>query len=350
MLKKIKLTNFRCFTESEFIFSPGINLVTGDNGSGKTSLLESVYFCARGRSFRSNYLSDLVHHNSKEAFVFSELQDKTSLTHKLGCHIFSSKLDMRFDGSPIRKRSELLDILPVQVLTPVSHMIIDSGPNYRRKFIDWGLFHVEHAYRKTWSEFNRVLKQRNQVLKDKSSQLKYWDEEFVLHSEKLSLFQKNYFIELEPLFVEVQQALLSEVLSTIEFKPGWAESSSLSEQLHKYHVKDSQYGFTHIGPHKADIRFIFTHSSRNTLSRGQQKMVVFALQISQCLHLARQISADPVLLIDDITSELDRHYLSSLHEYLTHLDFQVLISAIDKSVLDQRQVGNMFHVEHNRIK
>ena len=350
MLNKLKLTAFRCFRDSDFDFSSGINLITGDNGSGKSSVLEAIYFCARGRSFRTNYFADLVMHDSASALVYAELSSDQSRYHKLGCQIQNSSLDIRLDGSSVKKRSELLDVIPVQLITPVSHLLVDSGPSYRRKFIDWGLFHVEHHYRKSWSEFNRVLKQRNQALKDKSSQIKYWDEEFVSLSNRLTNFRKSYFAQLVPVYNKVLSELTEKNLATIDFRAGWTESAGLGEQLQKQLSRDMQLGYTQSGPHKADIRFNFYDSARNTLSRGQQKMVVFALQISQCLHLATQSSADPVLLIDDISSELDRNYQYALFDYLSSIGFQVFITAIEDQKQFRDRISSLFHVEHNTIK
>lgn len=346
MLKDLTLTNFRCFAENNFNFTDGINLITGKNGSGKSSLLEAIYLAGRGRSFRSNYLSDLIKNESQESFVFLQLQDdSTSLLNKLGSQIKNNKLTLRYNNSPITKRSDLLDILPIQLVTPISHMIIDSGPVYRRKFIDWGLFHVEHKYRQVWSSFNRVLKQRNQVLKDKSSELKFWNEEFIKLSEQLNEYRECYFSELDSHFNSIQSELVSDSFVSLEYKPGWNTDIGLEKTLSSNIKRDIQYGFTHAGPHKADIKFNFLTSKRNSLSRGQQKMIVFTLQISQCLHLYSKTDIQPLLMIDDISSELDTDYLHSLLNLIHNLSLQTIVTAIKKDPLYEPHINNMFHVE-----
>jgi len=346
MIKDLKLTNFRCFENNHFNFSDGINLITGNNGSGKSSLIESIYLCGRGRSFRCNYFSDLIHHKFSSSVVFLNLLDPYQSVNKLGCQIENSKLALKFNGSNVAKRSDLLDILPFQLITPVSHKIIDSGPIFRRKFIDWGLFHVEHQYRSIWSSFNRVLKQRNSALKEKRSDIKFWNQEYISLSNALDEYRIKYFSQLVGIYKDVQTHLLDHELVGIDYKPGWNRESGLEESLYKNLDRDLKFGFSHIGPHKADIKFLFKNSSRNSLSRGQQKMAVFALQISQCLHLAESCDLSPIIMIDDVTAELDKFYLSNLFHFLDGLNLQVIITAIDDSQLDTSLVTNMFHVEH----
>lgn len=347
MIHNLALQHFRCFQDLDLSFSPGINLVHGSNGSGKTSILEAIYLAGRGRSFRTNYLSDLIHRNENNAIIFLKGEQSDQNFH-IGCQISSSSLSVKLNNEKLKTRVTLLDYLPLQTITPVSHQLVDSGPSNRRKFIDWGLFHVEHSYRSTWRLFRRVLKQRNQVLKNKGSDLSSWNEQFIESSERLSHFHESYFDELASYFVEVQKQLIGQQFANINFYAGWNKKMALESELEKSLNNDLNRGFTHYGPHKADIKFSFVESKRNVLSRGQQKMLVFSLQLSQCLHLMEKTGLSPVLLIDDISSELDSHFLNRLVSTIRDLKLQSIISAIEEKSINSQLISNVFHVEHHQ--
>ena len=342
MINEITLTNFRCFSKSTFEFTDGINFIIGNNGSGKSSLIESIYILGRGKSFRSNYLIDLIQREHKTSFIFATLNSESLLN--LGCQIEKSKLILKSNGSSVTKRSSLLDILPLQLITPVSHSLVDSGSSFRRKFIDWGLFHVEHEYRQLWQSFNRTLKQRNQALKNKSNEIKYWDVEFCKYAESINTFRKDYFLQLESIFSEVQSSLLENDLISLTFKSGWNDQIGLQQDLIIHLDRDFYTGWSNVGPHKADLKLNFHKSTRNNLSRGQQKMIVFCLQIAQCLHVKEKINKNPIILIDDISAELDSIHLEKLLKVISESGFQAVISAINDQNINQSLLNNRITV------
>jgi len=347
MIHNLALQHFRCFPDLDLSFTSGINLVHGFNGSGKTSILEAIYLAGRARSFRTNFLSDLIHRKDNSAIIFLQ-GEQSDRQFQIGCQVTASTLAVKLNNEKLKSRVSLLDFLPLQIITPVSHQLVDSGPANRRKFIDWGLFHVEHSYRNVWSQFRRVLKQRNQVLKNDGSDLSSWNEQFFESSERLSHYQENYFEELSSYFVELQKQLLGQQYAGIDFYVGWNKSRGLKGELKRSLHNDLSRGFTHHGPHKADIKFRFDNSKRNVLSRGQQKMLVFSLQLSQCLHLMNKTGLTPIVLIDDISSELDCNFLDRLVTTVSNLKLQSIISTIDEKSINSKLVSNMFHVEHEQ--
>jgi DNA replication and repair protein RecF len=344
MIRELNLKHFRCFENIKISFTPGINLVYGSNGSGKTSILEATYLAGRGRSFRTNYLSDLIHRDHKDSIVFLQ-GSQNQLDFRIGCQISSSLL-IKLNNEILRKRTLLLDYFPLQIITPISHQLVDSGPSNRRKFIDWGLFHVEQSYRSNWSQFHRVLKQRNKVLKTKGNDLKSWDEQFIFVANLLHEHRKQYFEQLSEYFVRIQEELIGEKFADITYFPGWNINAGLKIDLDKNRSNDFLAGFTHVGCHKSDIKFSFVRSKRNVLSRGQQKLLVFSLQLSQCLHLKDKTGLTPVLLVDDISSELDKNYLNRLVSVIGDLELQSIISSIEPDNINSERISNTFHVEH----
>ncbi|NNJ92903.1 MAG: DNA replication/repair protein RecF [Gammaproteobacteria bacterium] len=347
MIHNLALQHFRCFPDLDLSLTPGINLIHGSNGSGKTSILEAIYLAGRARSFRTNYLSDLIHRNDNNAIIFIKGEQSDQHFH-IGCQVTPSSLAVKLNNDKLKSRVSLLDFLPLQIITPVSHQLVDSGPSNRRKFIDWGLFHVEHSYRNIWSQFRRVLKQRNHVLKNKGTDLSSWNQQFTECADRLSYYHELYFEELSSYFVELQKQLLGNQIASIEFYAGWNKIKGLHDELKRSLHSDLARGFTQHGPHKADIKFSFVESKRNVLSRGQQKMLVFSLQLSQCLHLMNKTGLTPIVLIDDISSELDTNFLNRLVTTVKDLKLQSIISAIDEKSINSKLISNVFHVEHDQ--
>lgn len=348
MIENLVLQHFRCFKDLNLSFSPGINLIQGCNGSGKTSILESIYLASRGRSFRTTYLSDLILRNY-DASIIVLTGDQTDNNFRIGCSLKPSALKIKLNQQFINSRVDLLDYVPLQIITPVSHQLIDSGPSNRRKFIDWGLFHVEQSYRQYWSKFRRILKQRNKILRDRSSDFSAWDEQFIEYSLILSEYQSLYLSKLAPYFTQIQKNIFGFVLSDLDYYPGWSTSSGLKNVLYKNRDSDLKRGFTNSGPQKADIKLRFIDSKQNYLSRGQQKMLVFALQLSQCIHLSESKGLTPLLLIDDISSELDKNFLNQLVCLVCDLNIQAVFSVIDEKYINEKHVSNLFHVEHKQV-
>ena len=341
MLKNLHLSQFRCFKDISFELSPGLNLFTGYNGSGKSSIIESLYLAGRGKSFRAQKSNELIHNDFNVSYVHLGF-----LQHKLSIEISRNTLTYKYRNDILKKRSELLDILPLQLLTPVSHEIVESGPSHRRKFIDWGLFHVEHKYRELFSRFSKTLKQRNELLKSKSNDLSVWNDQFVRLSVDLNYYRKNYLDEISIIFNNIQQSLNKDYELGFSYFSGWT-TDNLEKELQQYLAKDKKYGWTTVGPHKADIYFKVNDSRQKLLSRGQQKLFIFVLQLAQCIHLKQTSDlVSPVFLIDDISSELDAINQKLVCDLLKKFKLQSFITNIEQSDLLSESCDKVFHVEH----
>ncbi len=341
MLENLHLLNFRCFNDISFDLSPGLNLFTGFNGSGKSSIIESLYLAGRGKSFRSHKTSDLIHKTSGSSYLHLSFS-----AHKLSIEISRQSLTYKYRNDILKKRSDLLDILPLQLLTPVSHEIIESGPSQRRKFLDWGLFHVEHQYRDLFSRFSKTLKQRNELLKSGSKDLATWNQQFVETSSALNSYRENYLNEVIVVFDQIQKKLNKDYDLSFTYFPGWS-SENLFKDLDNNLNRDKKYGWTTVGPHKADIIFTVNNSRQNLLSRGQQKLFIFVLQLSQCIHLSEKVrQLTPVFLIDDISSELDINNQKLVCNLLKESGFQSFLTNIDNSEVLIEATDRVFHVEH----
>ena len=250
--------------------------------------------------------------------------------------------------------------MPVQVITPESYSLFFGGPKERRKFLDLGLFHVEHEFFFLWQSFNKVLKQRNALLKSKPKnyfdQIKFWDKEFVRLAEQINKLRIAYITRFKHQFFDKMCAELTLIRDLeISFNTGWKESESLSDALEQSFERDARQGFTSKGPHKADFSFSVAGSSvENVFSRGQLKLLLYALKVTQNSLIESETDKQSILLIDDLPSELSEDTKEKVGQLLTHCSSQIFISSIlsesiSAVVEPMKRELKMFHVKHGNL-
>lgn len=355
ILQSIAITNFRNMNSLTIFPEPGFNLIWGENGSGKTSLLEAIYITAIGRSFRTRHFSHIINYNAESFILFSNL---CSGQNTISVGIEKSKAGdfrIRLDGENCYRSADLASLLPIQLINPDSYLIIEGGPNHRRQFIDWGLFHVEQSFYSSWKRLQQLLKQRNALLKraGSSGELEIWNDKLVTETEKLDLLRENYFSELIP---AVQGILLGFDLPyeiNFSYFCGWDKRKPYMKVLQDSYDRDKFMGFTQYGAHRADLRMqVGDIPVEDVLSRGQQKLLVCSLALAQGQTLKKLTGKQCVYLVDDLASELDEKNRGLLLESLGHLDAQVFITGVDNESLTEKHPNvsfKMFHVEQGVI-
>ena len=354
-LQTLQVRNVRAIEDADLQLSPRINLVTGINGSGKTSLLESIYLLGVGRSFRSNQIKTVINNKANELTVFGKLsnpgEDSLGISRDR-----AGKFKVRINNIDQNKLSSLAHYLPVLIITPDSYKLLTSGPQHRRQFLDLSVFHVEHSFANQWQRYNRILKQRNAQLKNcKSySELAIWDKEFVQLADSLDQARKEEFLHLKRHLEDIQGIFLPQYRVQYQYYSGWDSETvqTLSEQLETCFNTDRRYGYTSIGAHKSDIKLsIDNHPVQDVLSRGEQKMLVNAMHLAQSKRLSVDLEKNCLLLIDDIQSELDHEKQQLLINELAKLtNVQLFITAITKMNLNKDKLPvKVFHVEHGNI-
>lgn len=352
-LQSLSFTNFRNLENSSLTFSQEFTCISGANGSGKTSILEAIYYLGHARSFRSQQLQRIIQHGEKGFVLHAKLQDMYNLPQSIG-------VERVLPGGSVTKLSsenvtaaELASVMPILLVHPNSYHLLDHGPKFRRQFIDWGLFHVEPNFFELWRRLNRALKQRNAVLRTGQGSyepLEAWDREFVDLSNKINMLRLNYLDELIPLIHSLLQKLIQIDDLRIDFNQGWNKNERLELILKESYLQDFERGYSYYGPQRADLVFkIGKHPVHEVLSRGQQKLLVIAMRLAQGLLLKQLTNKTCIYLLDDITAELDENRRDFVVSLLKELDSQVFITAIDTSVLNL-PVNNtqVFHVEHGR--
>ncbi len=339
-----------------------INIYFGDNGSGKTSVLESVYLLGMARSFRSGQMKSVISHGESSCAVYGELvrqRGRSSLTLGVSRNR-EGGLQAKIAGNTALSTSELAENLPLQVINAESFNLLVGSPGHRRRFLDWGVFHVEHLFYSAWRRFQRALKQRNSLLrggKISDFDLLPWDKELSEAGELVDSHRRSYFAGLEPAFQSLVQRLSPGLAKLdLRYRRGWDKQAMLKDVLVASLRSDCQQGFTHAGPQRADIRVVVDgHKAADILSRGQQKLVVCALKLAQGKLLAASQRQACVYLVDDLPAELDKNHCRLVAEVLVELQTQVFITCVDRrDVADVWPVTTpegraMFHVEHGRV-
>jgi DNA replication and repair protein RecF len=372
-LVKLQTEHFRNLAGAPVNFSPSINLLFGENGSGKSSVLEAIGYLGLGRSFRVSRHQAVVSHGQRKLTVFGGLDsghDKESrllpapdnvIRHRLGISRDTGAKEtlLRVDGEPVRNMSVLAKHFPVSVIDPGVFDIVAGGPGNRRQFLDWLAFHVEPSFAALWQQCQRVTSQRNQILRNgrlDEALLKVWDAQFADLAETMSKARSHTF----QLFSEAFFNLVGEMTAPwveglrIEFYPGWDDSQLLLDVLKSHREQELKMGHTLYGPNRADVRLKFQgRPVAETFSRGQQKTLVILMKIAQGVVMSR-LKKQVTFLLDDINAELDVGHRAMLAARLNELECQVFMTSIEPPKPEQLWQHplpdyRVFHVEHGKM-
>lgn len=352
-IKRVDISQFRNLQSTSFTPSPSLTIINGSNGSGKSSILEALHFIATGSSFRTNRLINVIKQDSNCFTLFAELSN--ALTHRIGlkrCRDLNHQT--RLDGNELSRRSELVQLLPLQVISPESISLLLEGSEGRRNFIDWALFHVEHSFHHHLTSYVRALKQRNALLKTGlSNQYALWDAQLSEHGEIIDAMRKEYIQNITPVFNGFIEFLLPNLKLDITYRCGWPIEVTLMEALTTSIESDLRLKHTTVGPHRGDMSVKCDGiKAAELLSRGQLKLVVIALKLAQIKLLRTSSEKSPIILIDDLAAELDIEHRALLMNTVKQFSAQVFLTTPDLTLIDYSGWSDrkVFHVEHGQIK
>lgn len=360
-LDKVQISQFRNIESATIYPSAHLNVVIGQNGSGKSSFLESLHYLGFGRSFRTNKHRHVIKSGLSQFSVFAECSDINNDNHKIG--LMRNNKDeflCSINGKRSQRIADLVSQIPVQIFTPQSTELLLGSPSNRRKFLDWGLFHVEQSFFNLSLNYSKILKQRNALLKYKqmgkpvsNDEMDYWSHQLAIYGENIDTYRQKYISELKMIFKRISKQFLPEFSLEISYNKGWDSSVNFVSALREKLLYDTRMGFTSIGIHKADIKIKADNIvATERLSRGQLRMLVAALQLSQTLHLFESTNKSGVFLLDDIGAELDEDKRLHFIDALLATNTQLFVTAIEKSHLSFVEKYNdkkMFHVEHGHV-
>jgi DNA replication and repair protein RecF len=348
---ELRVHHLRCLDDVQIEPDARLNVISGANGAGKTSVLEAIYLLGRGRSFRAPRLASVVQSGQKEASLFVRVQDSDKTEHRLGLSVQKTRTEARLNGDTGASGADLIATLPVQLIDPQIHELIQGGPAERRRFLDWGVFHVKHEFRMAWARYRRALSQRNAALRQAldSEAVQAWDADLLAAAESIDQCRQEYLQEVTGILASTTQQLL-DLPTTFTYQRGWNADKDLSDVLRDGLDRDRAMGSTQAGPHRAELQIIVDeHPARHRLSRGQQKLCAAALVLGQGKFVIQTSQRDLALLVDEPAAELDTEHLARLFQAIQELGAQVFITALDPEALGLSGGGRVFHVERGKV-
>ena len=342
-----------------------VNVFYGRNGSGKTSVLEAIHLLGMSRSFRGNSVKSLITHGESSCVAFGMIDNQQGSGGGAGVSLgvqrsVAGEALIKVAGRTVRSVAQLVEHLPLQVINSDSFELLTGSPRARRQFLDWGVFHVEHRFLEQWQRFQRGIKQRNKLLrhgKIREQELAVWTRDLARYGATIGEFRQAYIKLLVPRFREIVAQLIPSLADGLELRylQGWDRQSSYEDALHSSAPADIERGYTHVGPQRADIRVLIDgRIAADTLSRGQQKLVVCSLKLAQGQLMSEQGLKTCAYLVDDLPSELDLEHSRQVCQLLASLEAQVFITCVDQADIASAWPEDsggmaMFHVEHGTV-
>ena len=350
----LAVRDFRNITAAELSLSPRLNLFTGDNGAGKTSLLEALYFLGRAQSFRTAQPSQVIRAGAAGLMVTGQLQDALGGSVPVGVERSKSATRVRFAGQPVANLAELVAHFPFQLLSPDSHKLLDSGPGLRRRYLDWGVFHVEPSFLSQWQRFRRALRQRNAALRVRASagEISLWDRELSAAAGRLDRQRATYVAQLLPFMVRYVAEFVEVSGLSWCYHRGWPDERDYIDVLRESLEADRRQGFTRYGPQRADLTpTVDGRPAQERVSRGQQKLIVAGMMLAQASLYQVQRGEPCLFLIDDLPSELDPEHRQRVLDHLRAMQAQLFLTATEERLIAAGDWpdGKQFHVEHGRV-
>mgnify|MGYP000389201086 FL=1 len=357
MLSRFDLQGFRNYSGESFYPSAGLNLIVGDNGSGKTSLLEAIHVLATGRSFRNTRGSGLIREGVSETVLFGEVEGGDRV-HRIGMRRKASGIQaLRLDGRNAGSMGEVARVFPVQVFHPGTVDLVDGSPGTRRRYLDWGLFHVEPSFAGLHRQFRQALDQRNRLLKkDRPDprELGVWDGQIVAASDRIDQLRRDWLERLTPVVNRLLEELAPLPPVSLTLESGWPENRSLARLFEEERDRDIARGFTGRGAHRADSRLATDAGPvRDVFSRGQTKSLAYVLVLAQLELLVSEAGRSCLVLVDDLGSELDAEHRRGVLRMIERLGQQTIFTALaadDDLLAPLEQEIRVFHVEHGTLK
>lgn len=366
-LKRLFIENLRNLNSVDINPSSRVNLIYGENGSGKTSILEAINVLSLGRSFRSHKHKPLIKTGQTNFTVFGKVISNDGVDVSIGVdRQRDGTASYKISGQLVSSAAALAAYMPVQVINSDTFLLLDGSPSVRRQFIDWLVFHVEPTFFQLWKDCQRCLKHRNSLLrrdrilifkKEYSAELASWDQELVRLTEQIHLLRDKCMRQFKVSFYSLLKDFVSLNGVAIDYFCGWDHRKSYATVLQQNFKQDQQQGYTHIGSHRADLRITVNgESAAEILSRGQQKLLLCALKIALGHVFSTLTGRKSIYLVDDLPSELDEKHCSLVADWLEVMPTQVFITGIEEEKLSNiwrnklDSTTKLFHVEQGNIK
>lgn len=355
-INSLKIKNFRNYDLLNLDFDEATNIFYGDNAQGKTNILEAVYLSGTTKSHRGTKDRDMVQFGNDESHI-ETIVEKNGITYQIDMHLKkNSPKGIAINKIPIRKASELFGIVNLVFFSPEDLNIIKNGPGERRRFIDLELSQLDKVYLSNLANYNRIINQRNHLLKsaayDKNiyETLEIWELQLVQYGTKIIERRKQFIQEINEIISGIHQKLTGgrENIQLL-YEPSNG-NLSLSQALEKNRERDMRIKSTSVGPHRDDICFMVGDLDiRKYGSQGQQRTAALSLKLSEIELVKQSINDTPVLLLDDVLSELDKHRQNYLLDSIHDIQTLITCTGVDEFVNHRFSINKVFHVHNGQV-
>ena len=356
IIKSVSLSDFRNYSNMEMEFDPGTNILFGDNAQGKTNILESLYISGTTKSHKGSRDKDMIRFDKEEAHIRTVVEKK-GIEYQIDLHLKKNRSKgIAVNKVPIKKASELFGILNIVFFSPEDLNIIKNGPSERRRFLDFELCQLDKIYLYDLTKYNKVLLQRNKLLKeiafrpDLKSTLPVWDEQLVTYGKKI-ISRRQKFVELNEIInnihLEISGGKENLVLSYVPD----TTADELGEKLDQVRAKDMKLCTTCAGPHRDDLSFVINGADiRKFGSQGQQRTSALSLKLSEIELVKMVIHDTPVLLLDDVLSELDSSRQNYLLNSIHNIQTIITCTGLDEFVKNRFQINKVFYIKNGTVE
>lgn len=351
IIESIELKNYRNYGDLHMEFDPGTNILYGDNAQGKTNILEAVYVCCTTKSHRGSKDREIISFHQDESHIKLQVR-RDGVPYRIDMHLKKNRTKgIAINGVPIKKASELFGIANVVFFSPEDLNIIKNGPAERRRFIDLELCQLNKLYVHAIVQYNKILAQRNKLLKELAFRPEYeetldvWDAQLAAYGRDVMKYRKEFIVQLNEIIREIHKKLSGdkEILE-LHYEPN-TEIEEFEAELLKNRSQDKKQKTTLCGPHRDDISFFINDIDiRKFGSQGQQRTAALSLKLSE-IELVKKIVRDyPILLLDDVLSELDSGRQNHLLSGINHIQTMITCTGLDDFVNHRFQIDKIFKV------
>lgn len=356
IVKEIELKNFRNYKTLDLGFDEHINILYGDNAQGKTNVLESIYMCSTTKSHRSNKDLELIKFDKKEGHIKLHVEKKGK-NYRIDVHLKKNKSKgIAINGIPIKKASDLFGVFNVIFFSPEDLSIIKSGPSERRKFLDIELCQLDKIYVHNLINYNKILNQRNKLLKDIYNNsnlietLDVWDIQLASYGKEIIKKRREFIKNINTILESIHKKITNGEVIRIEYNNN-CDEELIYDNLLKNRDRDLKYKTTSVGPHRDDMSFISDDINLRVYgSQGQQRTAALSLKLSEIELVKKQIGDTPVLLLDDVMSELDSKRQKHLLDSLDDIQTIITCTGLDDFIENRFSMDKIYQVDSGNIE
>ena len=357
IIESVELLNYRNYGQLHMDFDPGTNVLYGDNAQGKTNILEAVYLCSTTKSHKGSKDREIVRFGEEESHIKMMVR-RDSIPYRIDMHLKKNKAKgVAVNGIPIKKASELFGIVNVIFFSPEDLNIIKNGPSERRRFIDLELCQLNKLYVHNLVQYNRVVVQRNKLLKELDfdpalkETLDVWDLQLVNYGKELIRIRTRFIKELNELIRDIHFHLSGEKENLeVRYEPN-VTADSFEEELERNRFQEIRQKLTLTGPHRDDLNFLINGTDiRKFGSQGQQRTAALSLKLAEIELVKKTVKDYPVLLLDDVLSELDSKRQEHLLSEINHIQTMITCTGLDEFVNSRFRMDKIFKIVEGTVE